>query len=302
MNRYILPKIFCALGTFVILAGIFLSELNITLGNYSKSAIIAVLIAAGLLLFAISAFQMKTSHKKRCLKRLLKCKTVEYFGLVLFAISGAACLLIFNHCITVWQSTGDIKTNMNIRQSENMLPEYEKYANQRIENYKVQLSKAIRNKNSSKTELVNLGFDVNSPEDLKSQSNRKIDKLKQVVFPYIYDSLKTSIRDSIRGFIYMVENFSPITMPKNIIRMEEWTKHWEKQLNDFSHYRMKGEKAEVFHFESTFGNVEHILTYTKDYFSAKRYTGYGVGLVALLFMLFPYFWGNRSIKITKSKK
>jgi len=301
MNRYIIPKIFCTLGSFVILAGIFLSALNITLGNMPVSASIAIVVTAVLLSLAIVAFQMKTAHKKRCFKRMLKCKTAEYFGLVLFVIAGIGSLLIFNHCIAVWQSTDDIKANMNIRQLDTMFPEYETYANQRIKNYEVQLDEAIRYKEYRQNELVNLGFDVNSRDDLKNQRKRKIEKLHQVVFPHIYDSLKISISDSITQFVHIVEDFSPITMPKNITRIEDWAKSWEKQLIDFSHFKMKGENAGDFHFESTFGNVEHVLTTYDDYFSIKRIPGYGVGLIALIFMLFPYFWGERSIKITNIK-
>ena len=97
-----------------------------------------------------------------------------------------------------------------------------------------------------------------------------------------------------------VEEFSPITAPKNITRIEEWAKYYENQLISFSHYKMKGENAEDFQFESTFGNVKNILTgWNDDFFSTKRYTGYFVGIIALVLMLFPYFWGNRSIKFRK---
>jgi hypothetical protein len=305
MNRYIVPKIFCALGAIAVFAGIFLSELNITLGDMLESAIIAIVITVVLLLLAILAFNMKTAHRKKCLKKTVKCKTVEYFSLVLFIIAGICSLAIFNHCITVWQSTDDIERNMNIHQLENILPEYERYANKRIEDYEVQLNEAVRN-----NELRELGFnvncidvldfDVNSVERLESQKNRKIIKLKQVVYPHIYDSLKISITDSINKFVSIVEDFSPLTMPKNITRIEEWAKSWEKQLISFSYDKMKGENAKDFQFESTFGNVEDILTNYKDYFAAKRILGYGFGLFALICMLFPYIFGNRSIKITKT--
>lgn len=301
MNRYIVPKMFCALGTLVIFAGIFLSNVNISLGNMPTSAIIALIITTVLLLLAITTFQMKTAHKKRCLKKMLKCKTVEIFSVIIFAISGIASLLIFNHCFAVWQSTDEIKKNMNIHQLENLLPKYENYANQRIKEYTIQLDEAIRYKQYGKTELENLGFSPNSLEDLNSQRNGKIKKLEQVVYPHIYDSLKISITDSINTFIRIVEGFSPLTMPKNITRIEEWAKSWEAQLINFSYHKMKGENATDFHFESTFGNVDNILTTYDDYLSEKRFLGYGIGVFALIFMLFPYFFGIRSIKITKSK-
>jgi hypothetical protein len=302
MNRYIVPKIFCAVGTFVILAGVFLSELNITLGNFLKSGIIAVVITAILLLCAILAFNMKTSHKKKCLKRTIPCRFVEFVSVILFVVVGLASLIVVNHCITVWLRTSEIQKHMNIRQLENMLPEYEKYASERIKNYTNQLNEAILYRDARPSnELTNLGFNINSNEALERQRDRKIEKLKQILRPHTYKELTDTITASIAKFIGIVEDFSPITAPKNITRIERWTEYYENQLNNFSQYKMKGENAKDFHFQSTFGNVEDILTQNltewddPDIF--KRFLGYGVGLTALLLMLFPYFFGNRSIKL-----
>jgi len=300
MNRYIIPKIFCALGALTIFLGVFFSELNITLGNFLISGFIAIVVTTILLLLAILAFNMKTAHKKR-IRKTIKCKTVEIISIVLFAIIGISSLLIFNHCITVWLRAGEIKEKLNVRQLENMLPEYENYANQRIANYESQLKDAILYKKMQPSELTNLGFDTNSPEALEIQKTRKIEKLKQVVRPHIYKNLTDTINADITKFISIVENFSPITAPKNITRIEQWAKYYEQQLINFSHYKMKGENAEDFHFESAFGDVENILTDYTDYYLPQRFTGYLIGIIALICMLFPYFWGNRSIKITKNK-
>ena len=292
--RYIVPKIFCVIGTLIILAGIFLSEVDITLGNNMLlSTIIAIGISAALLGFVILAYQLKQTDN---MIRWRFYRTMEYGSIVLFVISGLSSLLIFNHCITVWQYTNKIQENMNIRQLENMLHGYENYANQRIKNYEIQLDNAILYKNMNRTDLKNLGLDINSIEDLNSQRNRKVEKLKQVVFPHIYDSLKVSISDSIRKFVSIVEDFSPITMPKNIIRIEEWVKSWETQLREFSEYKMLGENADNFNFTSTFGNVENMLTEWTDFFEEKRMLGYITGIISLIFMLFPYFKAKRSNK------
>ena len=300
MNRYIIPKIFCAVGSLVIFAGVFLSELSITLGNFLISCIFALGITAVLLLFAFLAFNMKIFHKKK-IRKILPCGIVEVSSIVLFTICGFASLLIFNHCITVWQRTGEIIKNLNIRQLENMLPAYEKYANQRISNYQIQLDEAILYKNARTQELENLGINFPSTESLESQKGRKIEKLKQVLRPHTYKKLTDTITTSIKIFVDIVEKFSPITAPKNITRIEEWAKYYENQLNSFSHNKMKGENSDVFQFESTFGNVKEILTgWNDDFFSPKRYTGYLAGIIALILMLFPYFWGNRSIKLRKN--
>lgn len=300
MNRYIIPKIFCAVGSLVIFAGVFLSELSITLGNFLISCIFALGITAVLLLFAFLAFNMKIFHKKK-IRKILPCGIVEVSSIVLFTICGFASLLIFNHCITVWQRTGEIIKNLNIRQLENMLPAYEKYANQRISNYQIQLDEAILYKNARTQELENLGINFPSTESLESQKGRKIEKLKQVLRPHTYKKLTDTITTSIKIFVDIVEKFSPITAPKNITRIEEWAKYYENQLNSFSHNKMKGENSDVFQFESTFGNVKEILTgWNDDFFSPKRYTGYFAGIIALILMLFPYFWGNRSIKLRKN--
>ena len=291
--KYIVPKFFCALGTVIILAGIFLSEVNITLGNMFLSTIITVGITALLLGFVLLAFHLKQTNN---MFKWRLYRTIEYGSILLFGIIGLASLLIFNHCIAVWQRTSEIKENIHIRQLENMLPEYEKYANQRIENFKTQLDNAILYQNMNRTDLINLGLDINSIEDLNSQRNRKVEKLEQVVFPHIYDSLKVSIADSIKKFVNIVENFSPITMPKNITRIEEWVRSWETQLTDFSDHRMLGENTEKFHFQSTYGNVKSILTEWTDFYEEKRFLGYGIGIVALFCMLFPYFKVRRSNK------
>lgn len=297
MNRYIIPKIFCAIGALVIFAGVFLSGLNITLGDYLISGVMAVGISAVLLFFALLAFNMKISHRKK-IRKIIPCRFVEVFGILLFVISGLASLLVFNHCITVWQRTDEIKGNLNIRQLENMLPEYEKYANQRIAYYERQTNDAIRFRFSQRGELTSLGFDTS--ESLVSQKTRKIEKLKQILHPHIYKELTDTIKTDITKFVGIIEKFSPITAPKNIIRIEEWAKHYEIQLIGFSHYKMKGENAEDFQFESTFGNVKEILTIWNDFLSPKRYTGYFAGIISLILMLFPYFWGNRSIKFRKN--
>jgi hypothetical protein len=292
--KYIVPKIFCALGTLAIFAGVFLSAINITLGNILESAVIAFVIATVLLLFTFLAFKMKQTNN---MIRLRTYRRLEFFSVFLFMVGGFASLLLFNHCITVWQSTDEIQHNLNIRQLENLLPEYENYANQRIANYKSQLDDAVKYRPSRSSDLTNLGFDMFSVEDLNSQKARKILKLKQVVYPHTYDTLKISINDSIARFVNIVENFSPLTAPKNIITIEHWAKAWEKQLTDFSKYKMKGENTDDFRFVSTFGNVEQILTEWTDFANPKRFLGYGIGIAALICMLFPYFKAKRSNKL-----
>lgn len=299
MNRYIIPKIFCAVGVLVIFAGLFLSGLNITLGDFLISGVVAVGISAVLLFFALLAFNMKISHRKK-IRKIIPCRFVEVLSILLFVISGLASLLVFNHCITVWQRTDEIKGNLNIHQLEKMLPKYEDYANQRIANYERQTNDAIRYRFSQKDELTKLGFNTSFDESLASQKARKIEKLKQILRPHIYKELTDTIKINIAKFIGIVEEFSPITAPKNITRIEEWAKHYEIQLIGFSHYKMKSENAGDFQFESTFGNVKAILTKWNDFFSPKRYTGYFAGIISLILMLFPYFWGNRSIKFRKN--
>jgi len=290
--KYVVPKIFCALGTIAILAGIFLSELNITLGNMQKSILFSAIITAGLLFLACLVFKMKTTNRKFEIS-----KNVEILSVILFAIVGITSLRIFNHCFTIWQRTGEIKESLNIRQLENMLPDYETYANKRIYDYTAQLDEAIRYRRMRITELADLGFDLSSSETLESQKTRKINKLTQVVYPHIYNTLKVKINDSITSFINAIESYSPYTIPKNITNIKKRTESWEEQLVGFSQYKMKGETAEIFRFVTTFGNVEDILTDYNDYFSSKRVPGYVAGLIFLLFMLFPYFFARRSDKL-----
>jgi hypothetical protein len=293
--KYIVPKIFCALGAIAIFAGIFLSEINITLGNMLQSGAIAVVITAVLLLLVIWAFHLKKTNN---MIRFRIYRKLEYLSVFLFVVAGLASLLIFNHCITVWQQTGRIQESMNIRQLENLLPEYENYANQRIANYKVQLDEVVLYRQSRSTEsLTNLGFEISSIEDLNSQKTRKIDKLKQVVYPHIFEAEKKSITDSIAWFVNIVEDFSPFTAPKNIVTIEQWAKSWETKLTDFSRPRMKGENAEDFVFNSEFGNVKQILTEWQDFDNPKRYWGYFIGIAVLICMLFPYFKVKRTNKL-----
>ena len=293
MTRYIVPKIFCIFGTLIIFAGIFFSVMNIRLGNYSISLSVAICITVALLALVILAYNMKKTDNMRKLRLFL---AIEVISLFLFAVSGLASLLIFNHCFTVWQSAEEIKEKMNIRQLESMLPEYEKYAHQRIEKYNTQLSEAIKYRQYRQSDLSALSLDVKSSEDLNSQKDRKMQKLEQIVFPYFYDSLKVSINDSIKLFVRVVENLSPLTMSKNITRIEEWAKSWEFQLIALSHYKMNGENADDFRFNSTFGNVKNILTVFDDFFERKRNLGYGIGFIALILMLFPYIKVRRSNK------
>ena len=89
MNRYIIPKIFCAVGALVIFSGVFLNELNITLGDFIISGGIALGITAVLLLFAFVAFEMKIFHKKK-IRKIIPCPFVEVFSIVLFIICGLA--------------------------------------------------------------------------------------------------------------------------------------------------------------------------------------------------------------------
>jgi hypothetical protein len=292
--KYIVPKIFCALGAIAIFAGVFLSEINITLGNMAKSAGIAAGIIAVLLLFAVLAFNMKQTDN---MIRLRTYRKLEFLNVFLFVIGGLASLLIFNHCITVWQHTDEIQKNLNISQLKNLMPEYESYAKQRVKKYEIELNEAIQYRSSNTTALTNLGFDIYSKEDLNSQKERKIAKLKQIVYPHTYDTLKISINDSIAYFINVVKNFSPLTAPKNIITIEKWAKAWEKQLSDFSHHKMKGEDTKDFQFASTFGNVQQILTKWEDFTNPRRFLGYAIGLAALICMLFPYFKAKRSNKL-----
>jgi hypothetical protein len=118
-----------------------------------------------------------------------------------------------------------------------------------------------------------------------------------VVRPHIYDSLKISITDSISKFVSIVEDFSPLTMPKNITRIEEWVKSWEEQLVAFSHYKMNGENADDFVFESRFDNVTEILTEWQNFTDPRRFLGYCIGVAALICMLFPYFKAKRTNKL-----
>lgn len=295
MYRYSIPRILCALGALVIFTFVFFSVLNITLGDLLISGGITVIITSVLLFLARLAFNMKKTDN---MFKLQFYRVLEFLSVLLYAVCGLASLLIFNHCFTVWQRTGEIRESLNIRQMEDMLPKYEEYANQRIANYTNQVEEAISYRYARTQELIDLGFNNNSPETLESQKARKIEKLKQILRPHTYKALTDTIATSIAKFVRIVEGFSPITAPKNITRIEGWAKYYENQLFGFSHYKLKGENAEDFQFESTFGNVKVILTDWKgDLFSPKRFLGYGIGLTALIFMLFPYFKVKRSNKL-----
>lgn len=295
MNRYIIPKILCAIGILTIFAGIFFSELNITLGDILTSSLIAAGINIFLLSCVILAYYMKKTNNMR---KLHIFKTVEFLSIFLFFMGGISSLLIFNHCITVWQQEGKIKDSLNIHQLNNLLPDYENYADTRTKNYEIQLDTAIRNSRNknNQSDLINLGFEMNSLEALESQKTRKINKLKQIVYPH--DSLKIAITDSITKLVNSVDKFSPITLPKNITKIDEWVKSWKNQLVVFSDYMMKGENAEKFKFECSIGNVKNILTDYGDYSSPKRYPGYAIGGVALICMLFPYL----KVKISNKRR
>ncbi len=292
MKKYKIQNVFCAVSALAIFVGVFLSELNITLGDFLISSGIAFGITSLLLLLVILAFYMKKTNN---MYKLYIYRKLEFFSVFFYTFCGLASLLIFNHFMTVWLRTGEIRENLNIRQLENMLPEYEKYANQRIANYENQLVEAISYSNARTQELINLGFNTSSTETLESQKVRKIELLKQSLRNYEYKEFTDTITTQIEEFVGNVDGFSPITAPKNITKIEEMAKYWENRLKKYSHKTMKGEKAEDFQFESTFGNVKDILTGWKDnIFMPQRFLGYGLGIFALIVMLFPYFKVKRS--------
>lgn len=277
----------------------FLGKNFYTLGNTTESIIWAAAITVLLGGTAFIAKLLKrTSHNFRTSFIL------EMIVLLLFsALTAFFAYSPFPHYFNVSAKKAEIqdKLQTSITQAENMFNEYEKYVENRKNNYKGSLEMAVATKGQSTQDYIKFGFESGAIPD-ETQIKNKMFSINADLYSTTYSDPvnKSGLKEVATSWLSKAKriknNWNPISIVKVVNEIEKNSKDWLAQLVAFSKVREKGESASLpnFPYQLNFNDVKVYFT-TND-----KPTPFSIGLAALayLLMFLSYFISKRSSKTT----
>lgn len=275
----------------------FLGKNFYTLGNTTESIIWAA---------AITVFLGGTAFTAKLLKRTGRnFKTsfiLEIIVLLLFtALTTFFAYSPFPHYFNVSAKKAEIqeKLQISIAQAENMFNEYEKYVENRKNNYKGSLEVAVETKAQSTQDYIKFGFEIGAIPD-ETQIKNKMFSINADLYPATYSDPgnKSGLKEVATSWLSKAKqiknNWNPISIVKVVNEIEKNSKDWLDQLVTFSKIREKGEsdRLQDFLYQLNFSDVKIYFT------TSEKPNPFSIGLAALayLLMLLSYLISRRSSK------
>lgn len=277
----------------------FLGKNFYTLGNTTESIIWAASIT---ILLGGTAFIAKLL--KRTGRNFRTSFILEMIVLLIFtALTVFFAYSPFPHYFNVSAKKAEIqdKLQTSITQAENMFNEYEKYVENRKNNYKGSLEMAVKTKDQSTQDYIKFGFESGAIPD-ETQIKNKMFSINADLYPTTYSDPvnKNGLKEVATSWLSKAKrikkNWNPISIVKVVNEIEKNSKNWLGQLVAFSEVREKGESASLPNFPDQL-NFKDVKVY---FTSNDKPTLFSIGLasVAYLLMLLSYFISKRSSKTT----
>lgn len=194
---------------------------------------------------------------------ILEGSLLVVFTILFFAIS----YLLFPHYFNVSDRKEKITETLleSISGAEKMFDSYEAYAQNRESVYKLNLNSVVAAKNTRPNDYASFGFGAAGISD-RVQIENKLFTLHADLFPTNYaDTVsKMGTKDIALRWLSeqrsVVSEWKPIGVPIVANEIAAKAENWKQELIGYSHIREKGEEAEDFSFQLSFGNVSSYLT------------------------------------------
>lgn len=275
----------------------FLGKNFFTLGNTTESIIWSVIITV---LLAGLAFIAKLL--KRTNRNFKTCFILEIFVIIIFtSLMAFFTYTLFPHFFSVSENKSEVRAKIkaSITQAETMFTEYEKYVENRKNNYKGSLETAVATKESNSQDYKAYGFEQGAIPD-ETQLKNKMFSINADLYPTTYsdpvnnNGLKEVATSWLSSARQTMNSWNPISVVKVVNEIEKNSKDWLDQLVRYSKVREKGEPENL-------QNFPYILNFTdvKSHFTKKgepTLISYGLAIGAYLLMLLSYFISKRSSK------
>ena len=218
-----------------------------TLGNIPKSILIALIIT--ILLFG-------TAFSAKLLKRTSVNFKTRFIGEIVLLVVFTLLLVLFtympfSHYFTVSAKNSIIvnKIQKSIKQSENMFPEYELYAENRMVLYKSTLKSIIDNKEGNKSDYEKYGFQVGNSDEM--QLNKKMENISATLFPTNYSDTITQkgLKEVANNWLLDAKgslDWKPIGITNVVVDIESKSTGWLSMLIEMSNIKQKNESPKDF--------------------------------------------------------
>lgn len=268
-----------------------------TLGDTKKSLIYAGIITSILVGLAFLAKWLKG------VKSNFKISFVaEVIVLILF--TGAILIFTyspFSHYFTVTDKKDNIQSQLStaITETQNMLSDYDDYANKRIATYESTIKSIVSayEKGNEQKQFKEFGFV--KKVSTETQLDNKMETIQTDLFPSNYTGTNTSngikevAQDWLSDAQEKTKGWKPIGIVGVVNDIQEKSIGWRNNLIDYSKMLQKGQVAANFNYNlSSFDGVKAKFT------SREKPTllAMGLGLLAWLLMLLSWYITKPDIK------
>jgi hypothetical protein len=285
--KFSLADLLTVLGTLVYGFICYLSINFLTLGDTSASIVWASVIALALggLAFGVKLLKITSRNFKIFI-------IGEWVLLFLFTVTAFIAVFPFSHYFSVYAIKSDIQkiVSSNITQAENMFPEYEKYANLRLDIYKSKLKSIVNNKEFDPNEYKSFGF-IQGTDD-NTQINNKEFTLKVKLYPSNFKDIKKADSTWLANAKTKISNWSPFGIVNIIKTVNPEISSWKDELKKYSSFRAPGEDVDDFDYKLIFNDVNKKITQI----SRPTILSVFIAIGLYLLMLLSYFITKRHVK------
>lgn len=218
-----------------------------TLGNIPKSILTALIITILLFSAAFIAKLLKRTSVNFKSRFIVEMVLLVVFTLLLVLFT----YMPFSHYFTVSAKRSIIvnKIKKSITQAENMFPEYELYAANRMILYKSTLKSIIDNKDGNKSDYVKYGFQVDKSDEM--QLNKKMENISATLFPTNYSDTVTQkgLKEVANNWLLDAKgslDWKPIGITNVVVDIESKSTGWLSMLIEMSNIKQKNESPKDF--------------------------------------------------------
>ena len=252
-------------------------------GNFTPSIISTL--AIGVILYTLLIFLQKLKGTSKNFKTAI---LLERIFLIVFIISCIGAFIPFSHFWTVYDNRKEIEAEFDdaLGKSRNIFSEYEKYANERIEDYRLDLNRVVNSKKNNPSQYKEYGFSEDFDDYV--QLNNFESLLQQILLSENYRQL-----DSLAsGWMNSVDRNATVWNPFLLKRAKEINDNigkWNSTLREMSEETCGNEQAEPFDHEVSFAKFNDYYTHL----GAPSIITILIGLVCYLLLLTPYMIQGR---------
>lgn len=245
------------------------------------------------ILFFIGGQQMKASGTK--IWRKIVWERIFIFGTPLIFLAG---MIAMSHFWTVYSRNDRIVASFNeaVSNSKKLFEDYDRYSENRINNYEINLQDIIDNRDKDTATFRASGF---NPLLYDIQRQNMVTTLRLQLRSENYDKLRDEAREWINKSTEDGNTVWNVFLLGNLHEIKDAISSWENQLKEFSTNKMSNEElledVDVFSSEGAQKAREGIEAMSSDITVQGPPTIWAIlfGVLMYLLLLFPYLIQQR---------